>query len=560
MIFGFIVLLSVQASIAAATKISPTVGLDNGIFTGVNSDKVDKFMGIPFALPPVGNLRFRLPQQISTYKGSFNATAYGPACPQQKIKVPILMGIPQEIVDYIVNFFHGVKFPDSEDCLTINIIKPASATSASRLPVVVWIYGGTYWKFNVLALELIVLQGGFQNGSPSSYDGGVIVRRSIELGQPVIYVSMDYRATGFGFMASKEVKAAGIGNLGLQDQREAFRWIQKYIGNFGGDPTKVTIWGESAGAISVALHMLTNDGGTEGLFRAAFMQSGSPFAGGDINNGQPYYDAVVSETGCSGASDTLECLRTVPYKTLKAAIDKSPGLFSYQSLRLAWAPRVDGIFLKNIPQSLVHAGLVANIPFVSGDCDDEGTYFSFSSLNVTTEKELRTYINTTLFPPGFPDSDLNQLLTLYPADITQGSPYNTSILNTLTPQFKRIASLQGDAVFQGPRRVFMQTLASRQNVWGFLSKRHKLTPFLGSAHGTDIPNIYGGGELTDYLIRFVNNMDPNGPGSQRWPQYTMESPSLLTFHDGLHAVSISDDTYRAEPVKFLYSLIMNNTV
>ena len=89
-------------------------------------------------------------------------------------------------------------------------------------------------------------------------------------------------------------------------------------------------WGESAGAISASLQMLANGGNTEGLFRGAFMQSGAPIPVGDITNGQQYYDAIVKETGCSGAADTLDCLRTVPYGSLKAAINKSPGIFDYQ--------------------------------------------------------------------------------------------------------------------------------------------------------------------------------------------------------------------------------------
>lgn len=98
-------------------------------------------------------------------------------------------------------------------------------------------------------------------------------------------------------------------------------------------------WGESAGAISVALHMVANNANTEGLFRAGFMESGSPIPVGDITNGQKYYDFLVKDTGCSGASDTLACLRTVPYATLKASINKTPGIFSFQSLNLAWLDR-----------------------------------------------------------------------------------------------------------------------------------------------------------------------------------------------------------------------------
>jgi acetylcholinesterase len=142
-------------------------------------------------------------------------------------------------------------------------------------------------------------------------------------------------------------------------------------------------WGQSAGAISVSLQMLTNGGNTEGLFRAAFMQSGSPIPVGDITRGQPYYDFLVEHTNCTGSSDTLACLRAAPYDQLQAAIDSTPSLFSYQSLALAWGPRADGYFLTDDPQKLVQQGQVARIPFVSGECDDEGTLFSLSQVNVT---------------------------------------------------------------------------------------------------------------------------------------------------------------------------------
>jgi acetylcholinesterase len=133
-------------------------------------------------------------------------------------------------------------------------------------------------------------------------------------------------------------------------ERLALRWVQKYISQFGGDPTKVTMselllhflllrssqllnsrWGESAGAASVASQMLTNGGNAEGLFRAGFMQSGSPLPIGDIANApsQAIYDSIVGQVGCSGASDTLQCLKTVPVEQLKQAFDSVPGIFSY---------------------------------------------------------------------------------------------------------------------------------------------------------------------------------------------------------------------------------------
>ncbi|KAI3620784.1 carotenoid ester lipase precursor [Moniliophthora roreri] len=531
--------VALYATLAAAAPLAaPTVQLDSATVTGSTVLRVSKFLGIPFAQPPTGNRRFRLPEPIPAYETSSSALSMGPACPQQAVKPPILQGLPADAVNFIVNSIDAAVFPDDEDCLTINVFKPASATSDSKLPV--------------------VAVRGFELGSPQMYDGAGIVERSIQLGQPVIYVSMNYRVTGFGFLASKEVKEAGVGNLGLQDQREALRWVQKYIGAFGGDPSKVTIWGESAGAISVSLQMLANGGDTEGLFRAGFMQSGSPIPVGDITNGQKYYDAIVAETGCSGSVDTLQCLREVPYTSLKAAINNSPDIFAYQSLKLAWLPRADGKFLTDAPQKLVQQGKVAKIPIVSGDCDDEGTLFSLSTLNVTTEAQVKEYVKTEFV--SIPDADLDRLLKLYPQDITQGSPYNTGIFIAISPQFKRFASFQGDAVFQAPRRFFLESLTGKQPMWSFLSKRLKALPVLGSVHGSDLLNVYGGGELADYLIRFAATLNPNGNTGINWPQYTKESPTLLQFQDGLIPLTLTQDTYRKEAMQALTEVLLVNPV
>ncbi|KAJ3790209.1 Alpha/Beta hydrolase protein [Lentinula aff. detonsa] len=539
---GILTLLLQMFLVLASPLAGPTVTLDSAIVTGVTSGNTQEFLGIPFAQPPIGPLRFNLPQPNPSYNTSFSATTMGPACPQQSVDLPILTGLAAETVDFIVNSIYGFVFPDDEDCLTINVIKPATATTSSKLPVLVWIFGG-----------------GFELGGPQMYDGTSIVERSIELGEPVIYVSMNYRVTAFGFLASQEVKDAGVGNLGLQDQREAFRWVQKYIGAFGGDPTKVTIWGESAGAISAALQMVTNGGNTEGLFRAAFMQSGSPIPVGDITDGQAYYDDLVEATGCSGSDDTLNCLRGVDYSVLKAAVDATPGIFAYQALNLAWLPRADGVFLSDDPQKLVQQGQVAAIPIVNGDCDDEGTLFSLSSLNDTTQSDLATYVQT-VFLPDITDSDLAELLTQYPADITQGSPFDTSILNAITPEYKRIAAFQGDAVFQAPRRFFLQSLSGKQSIWSFINKRLKSLPVLGSAHGTDILNVYGGGDMADYLIRFAATLDPNGNTGIEWPQYTTSSPNMLQFNDGLIPLTLSLDDYRESAISFTTQLLLANPV
>ncbi|KAN0139660.1 Alpha/Beta hydrolase fold [Lactarius tabidus] len=520
----------------------PTVTLDKGEFIGTTANGINEFLGIPFAQPPVGDLRFRLPQAPGPYVGTYNATAFGLSCPQQADNLALPSGLPNATLEYLQATSGKATLSVGEDCLTVNVVAPANATPRSKLPVVVWIYGG-----------------GFEDGATANFDGTVIVNRSIALQEPVIYVSMNYRVSAFGFLASQEVKDARVGNLGLWDQRLALRWVQQYICEFGGDPDKVTIWGESAGAISVSLQMLANGGNPEGLFRAAFMQSGSPTPVGDLTNGQPYYDFLVQQTNCSGSSDTLECLRTVPYEELIAAINLTPSLFSFQSLSLAWQPYADGIFLEDNPQKLVQQGKVAQVPFVSGECDDEGTLFSLSQTNVTTDAELHAYL-TEFFLINVTNDDVDKVLALYPQDVTQGSPFDTGTQNALTPEFKRIAAILGDLIFQAPRRWLLDNVSGKQNTWSYLNKRLKSLPILGSAHASDIPIIYGGQDLTNYLIHFVTNLDPNGGSDAQWPQYTTSSPQLLTLYDAPVPTNITLDTYRAEGMTFLTQLSLTHPV
>ncbi|TFK27679.1 carotenoid ester lipase precursor [Coprinopsis marcescibilis] len=526
-------LLVVRVSSAA----DPTVVLNNATFTGITKGGASHFLGIPFAKPPTGNLRFRRPAAVAPYSGAHRAQSFGPACPQQgKASKPSnnLDALPQEEVDYIDNVIYGSDaLPQSEDCLTINVVKPENATLDSKLPVLVWIFGG-----------------GFQVGSTSTYDGGTIVARSLVMNNPVIFVSMNHRLSGFGFMAGKEVKDAGVGNLGLHDQQEALRWVQKYISNFGGDPTKVTIWGESSGAISVALHMVAYGGNARGLFRAAVMQSGAPIPVGDITNGQEYYDFVVTDTGCSGSPDTLQCLRTVPYARLKASIDKTPSITSYQALHLTWLPRTDGVMFSDNPQKLVQQGKVARVPYITGNCDDEGTAFSLSTLNITQ----------TVFLPGVTDAEVARIIQEYPQDVAKGSPFDTGTKNAITPQYKRIAAFQGDGVFQGPRRWMLNSTAERQNAWVFLSKRYKNLPVLGSAHGHDLLNSWGGGELQTYIIRFTNVLDPNALLLPNWPRYRLNNRQIMTFMGTIPRQKITTDDYRASAMNYLNEVVLRHPV
>ncbi|KAL7280942.1 hypothetical protein ACG7TL_005891 [Trametes sanguinea] len=520
----------------------PTVKLDRATVLGITDSTTgtDQYLGIPFAQPPVGQLRLQLPQPVPPYTTTLNATTFGNQCFQANMTAPRLpsdLNLPPEISQFLDGSLGAPAPPQSEDCLNINVVVPAGTKPGAKLPVAAWIYGGAY-----------------QVGSDASFTsmGAGIVNRSVELGQPLMFISMNYRLGVFGFLGGSEVQKAGVGNLGLQDQREALRWIQKYISAFGGDPAKVTIWGESAGSQSVAYQMVTNGGNTEGLFRAGWMESGAVEAVGSITKLQPTFDFIASEVGCASSSDVLSCLRGVPATDLKAAADKTPTVYTYQGLNTPWFPHADGKFLTEDPYQLVLKRVAADVPFVIGNCEDEGTLFSLASLNVTTDEEFAKFIKKGYFPTASEDA-MDLLMHYYPSDPAAGSPFETGDAYAFTPEYKRIAAFQGDFVFESARRFFLHHLSARQKAWSFMSKRSQVKG-LGATHSTDLQDVFGGGDMADFLIRFVNTLDPNGGPEINWPVYSPEAPQLLAFVDGEQPLEIISDTFRKEAMEYLMFL------
>ncbi|EIW58877.1 carotenoid ester lipase precursor [Trametes versicolor FP-101664 SS1] len=529
-------------ALAAAASTVPTVTLDEGTIVGTSDGFLDQFLGIPFAQPPVGKLRLQLPVPVSPYSGIVNATAIGNQCFQQALPAPpVPSGAPSEIGQFLqaitASEGPGAGPPQSEDCLNINVIVPSGTQADAKLPVAAWIYGG-----------------GFQVGSNVLEPGAVVANRSAGIGLPVIFVAMNYRLSAFGFLGGKEVKEAGVGNLGLQDQREALRWIQKYISNFGGDPTKVTIWGESAGGISVAHQMAANGGDTEGLFRAAWMESGSLYSNGDIEELQPTFDFIASEAGCASAEDPLACLREVPAEVIVNAMDKTSTIFSADSLNIPYFPHVDGVFIKGNTENLTIDGKIANVPFINGANEDEGTLFSLAPLpNVTTEEDFAEFVKNNYFPRASNET-IARILELYPADPAAGSPFGTGDQFAFNPVYKRLSAFQGDLIFHGPRRFMLEQLSGKQVARSYLSERSKI-PGLGAAHSTELGNIFGPGDMTDYFVRFVHTLNPNSPpGNFYWPEYTPGLPQLLTFVDGNVSLKVTTDTFREGAIQFLTDL------
>ncbi|KAK0203479.1 sterol esterase [Desarmillaria ectypa] len=542
-LFGWFFLLHLSISFNLVNG-SPTATLPYGTFQGYYSGNLSVFLGVPFASPPLGSLRFAPPQAPVVIDGIQNATSFGAACPQQQSTIPdvlpfnISMGSPSNV---------------SEDCLTVNVWAPTNASES--LPVVMWIYGG-----------------GFETGYTEAYDATDLVERSLILNEPVVFVSANYRVNAFGFLGGKEVQDAGLSNVGLRDQRFAMQWIQSYISIFGGDPTRVTLWGESAGAISVGLHLLYNGRTTDGLFRGIFMQSGAPWTTRNISYGQPTFDRIADETGCNTSGSVIDCLRDVPYDTLMTAINTLPPVFNYTSLNLAFQPYNDGLILAQNAQKAVQQGQFAQVPSVAGSCADEGSFFSLGSTNITTDPEFLGYVNTMYFPE-LPSGQMSVISSAYPDDPAEGSPFGSGNNYTLTPEYKRIAAFNGDNSFQAPRRHFLNAASQTQPAWAYLYSRGNTTAYVGAYHGSDLTEFFSfGGSAsgndfigTDALVNFVTNLDPNYSSSTTgrgisllettpWSEWTSAQRNMAEFTDSSSLLTFTTDTYRATAMQVLTNL------
>lgn len=292
------------------------------------------------------------------------------------------------------------------------------------------------------------------------------MNQSITLDHPVIFVSVNYRVNGFGFLGGREMQEAGATNLGLRDQRLALHWVQENIAAFGGDPDKVTLIGESAGSISVFSHTIIEGGDNnrtgQPLFRGAIMHSGTVLPVDEVNStqAQATYDQVVRKAGCSSSNSTLDCLRNVPYQTLWDAVNTLPIFFSYSSLALPFLPRPDPTddFYPVSPELAVEAGKYTRIPIIAGDQQDEGTLFSLAASNITTSDLLVEHVQ--MFYPAAKRIDIENLIATYPQDALAGSPFGTDNCTAIYPQYKRISALLGDAAFTLRRCEFL-SVASR---------------------------------------------------------------------------------------------------
>ncbi|EGZ15181.1 hypothetical protein PHYSODRAFT_260015 [Phytophthora sojae] len=515
--------LAIGALLAALASASdpPTVNIKNGSYYGVYQETYDEdlFLGMPYAQPPVGDLRFRVPELLNTtWTDAKNATD------------------DQWVLGNVI----------SEDCLTINVVRPNGISEGAELPVAVWIHGGGF------------TEGGSRD---PRYNQSYIIKEATDAGMPFIGVSINYRLQAFGFLWGTAVKEAGVSNLGLKDQHLALHWVQENIAAFGGDPDKVTIWGESAGAMSVGYQLLAYDGRDDGLYRAAIMESGAPakVPSTYLNTTEwdTYYNNITAAANCSSAADTLACLHQVPIDPLSSIFNSS--VASSASYR----PIVDGDFLTDVGPALLTAG---KCPF--------STEFVSFLIDTMGETEETAAILTEVYP-DIPAVGIPGML--------HGRPATDSGYGVM---YKRAAAYGGDVIMHAPRRYLSEIWAandvpSYSYVFDVLTAGNN--EYIGATHFTEVAfvfyNLLGDGynnsvatdpfldkpdsykQLTKVMTRmwasFIVHENPNENGvtALEWPEYTSDNAQNIVFDANVMEFAyIAPDTYRAEGIAYLTSL------
>ncbi|GAM84708.1 hypothetical protein ANO11243_027080 [Dothideomycetidae sp. 11243] len=530
----------------------PVVTVNNGTVVGSSSMGIDSFKGIPFALPPTGTLRLKPPQSYNHKypSGTIVATGTPTACPQFYTGVNT-SALPADVTA-LVDQAQAEATSQGEDCLTLNVQRPTGTTSTSKLPVIFWIYGG-----------------GFEFGSTQNDDASKFLLQGVTglaKGHPIVYVSVNYRLNGFGFLAGKELQADGSTNLGLRDQRLGLEWVAENIAAFGGDPTKVTIWGESAGSISVWDQFLINGGDNtyhgKPLFRAGIMDSGSitPAEPVTTKKAQDVYNAVVAAAGCSGSANTLTCLRGLSFGAFQSAVNSLPGIFSYQGLDLSYLPRPDpaNSFFSQSPDDATLAGKYAKLPLIIGDQEDEGTLFSLAQFNITNTAQLITYLQS--FFPVSGAAQVPGLVATYPDNPIYGSPFRTGVLYNIYPEFKRLAAILGDVTFTLTRRLMLSKVAPTVPCWSYLNSYLYGTPVTGTFHASDVEEdyddvVYPTPAITyqTYYTSFAYYLNPNTITNAApliyWPRYTTNSSMLLQSQSSSN--NLLPDTFRSASYAYL---------
>ena len=483
----------------------PEIRTKSGVLRGLTEENVSVFKGIPFAAPPVGELRWRPPQPVTPWEGVREAVAYGPDCAQAGWG-----GSPGSITK-----------GSSEDCLYLNLWKPAAAKSGASLPVMVWIHGG-----------------GFVGGSGS----GPGTAGTEFAKQGVILITINYRLGRLGHFAfpalSKEYPEEPKGSYAFMDQIAALKWVQQNISEFGGDPGNVTIFGFSSGGVSV--HSLLTIPAAKGLFHKAISHSGGGrdgvLTGRPINteNADPLYPVSAETIGINFArkhgitgtdAGALAKLRALSVEEIVDGGQENDG---QGGLRIYSGPILDGKFVSETAESAYKAGRQARVPLMIGNNSAE---IGGGFVNASSSKEelfalfgaLRDEAKTAYDPEE--NKEFNEVITKFNTDWVWGEP-------------ARFVAGSFEAIDQ-PAYIFL---------FSYIPSHMKERMPYGPGHGTDIAyafnnlGISGFGPppppptpedkevarmMNTYWVNFARTGNPNGVGVPIWPSYDAKKNEIL---------------------------------
>ncbi|KAI5921809.1 putative lipase [Camillea tinctor] len=393
---------------------SVTTASNNVTYQGLERNGIEIFLNIPYGQDTSGENRFKPPRPyVPTPGATVDARSYGPACPQPlgALNLPLVLSNVTEI---------------SEDCLNLNIARPRGACAEDRLPVAVFIHGGSFWTG--------------QNSEITTAPDGMILE-SIENGLPIIHVAMNYRLGFFGFAQSDALKSEGAENAGLRDQRLAIEWVRDNIEQFGGDPERITIFGQSSGGLAVGLHIMAYGASKPVPFQQGICESQALEPGITGNFTIDAMQLLVDQVGCNTSSlhseETVSCLRDFDTDTLLNA-----SIATYQSdighnIGDIWLPVVDGDFLPAAPSELIKEGRFANVTTMMLWCEDDVTFFTDTS--IATPEDTHTFIGS--YVPNLSSDNLDTLLSLYPV-----SDFSADPAANLSAEFYRSARIFRDII------------------------------------------------------------------------------------------------------------------
>ncbi len=485
------------ASFTAAPRKPDVVVTAAGPVSGVTGSDgtVRIFKGIPFAAPPVGDLRWKAPQPVKPWTAVRKCDAFGPS-PMQTEPAPFSMWTEEFLIP---------KAPISEDCLYLNVWTSA-AKASEKQPVLVWIYGG-----------------GFVSGGSAVpiYDGEAMAKKGI------VFVSINYRVGVFGFFAhpelTRESGRGASGNYGLMDQVAALQWVQQNIAAFGGDPRNVTIAGQSAGAMSV--NCLVASPLAKGLFGKAIAQSGANFSRGSATLAQSEEDGL--QVARTLNAPTLAELRSISAREL---LVKGKGRHS---------PIVDGYVLPESIAALFTAGKQHNVALLTGWNENEGLMSGPLKDAEMFRKEAEAQYGT----------DAKSFLQFYPAGSdaeAAASQANLSRDMRFGVQNYTWANVQGKG---GKTRVYVYRFTRKVPATGEYVK-------YGAFHTGEVPYAYDNlrfvnrpweptdhalaGFMSSYWANFVKTGNPNGKGLPEWPAYAASDKMIMALGEKPEAKPLPD--------------------